>query len=210
MTHCACASIILPAPRGNANMAAKIVGFLLLILLCTCTAKKKPSVKIITESKPSDCTDEAEKGDTLVVHYTGALEDGQVFDTSKQEGREPFEVTLGKNQVIPGWEEGLLGMCPGEERKLIIPSKLAYGDRGVPNVIPPGATLIFHVELLQLKKKSLVSIPQGNGFYVTLGVVALLTLGGYELYKRYNKQSDESSTVTSKKSGKKGKRDKKK
>ena len=72
-----------------------------------------------------------------------------------------------------------------------------------------GATLIFHVELLELKKKSLVSIPQGNGFYLTLGVVALLILGGYEIYKRYNKQSDESSTVTSKKSGKKGKRDKK-
>jgi FKBP-type peptidyl-prolyl cis-trans isomerase len=78
-------------------------------------AKKKPKVKISIEAKPPDCREEdgAKSGDSLVVHYTGALENGQIFDTSKREGREPFEITLGEGRVIPGWEQGLIGVCSG-------------------------------------------------------------------------------------------------
>ena len=89
-------------------------------------------------------------GETLVVNYTGMLEDGTVFDSSIPRG-EPFSVTLGKGDVIPGWELGLLGMKVGEERKLIIPPDLAYGKNGIGGVIPPNATLIFDVQLLKIQ-----------------------------------------------------------
>ena len=92
----------------------------------------------------------AKNGDTLIVHYTGTLEDGTVFDSSVSR-KEPFPVTLGKGQVIPGWELGLLGMKTGEERRLVIPSELAYGRDGIGGVIPGNATLIFDVQLLEIK-----------------------------------------------------------
>lgn len=91
----------------------------------------------------------AKNGDTLLVHYTGTLEDGTVFDSSIPRGK-PFSVTLGKGQVIPGWELGLLGMKVGEERKLIIPPELAYGKDGIGGVIPGNATLVFDVQLLKI------------------------------------------------------------
>lgn len=93
----------------------------------------------------------AKNGDTLLVHYTGTLEDGTVFDSSIPRGS-PFSVTLGKGQVIPGWELGLLGMKVGEERKLVIPPELAYGKDGFTGVIPGNATLTFDVQLLEIKK----------------------------------------------------------
>lgn len=92
----------------------------------------------------------AKNGDTLLVHYTGTLENGTVFDSSIPRGK-PFPVTLGKGEVIPGWELGLLGMKVGEERKLVIPPELAYGKDGIPGVIPGNATLIFDVQLLEIK-----------------------------------------------------------
>ena len=92
----------------------------------------------------------AKNGDTLLVHYTGTLKDGTIFDSSVPMGQ-PFSVTLGKGEVIPGWELGLLGMKVGEERKLIIPPDLAYGKDGYPGVIPGNATLIFDVQLLEIK-----------------------------------------------------------
>ena len=79
------------------------------------------------------------------VHYTGKLTDGTVFDSSVQRG-EPIDFAL--NQVIPGWTEGVQLMTPGSKYEFFIPSDLAYGDRGAGNAIPPGATLIFEVELL--------------------------------------------------------------
>ena len=78
------------------------------------------------------------------INYSGWLENGTKFDSSIGKGR-PFEFTLGAGRVIKGWEEGLLGMTVGERRQLIIPAKLAYGDRAV-GEIPPGATLVFNVE----------------------------------------------------------------
>jgi FKBP-type peptidyl-prolyl cis-trans isomerase FkpA len=89
-------------------------------------------------------------GDTLVVHYTGTLLDGKKFDSS-HDRNQPFDVTLGQGRVIKGWEQGLQGMKPGEKRRLTIPPELGYGDRGAGGAIPPGATLIFEVELLEIR-----------------------------------------------------------
>ena len=85
-------------------------------------------------------------GQLAKVHYTGRLTTGSVFDSSKN--REPIEFVLGEGRVIPGWEEGILGMKAGEQRMLYIPSVLAYGDNGFPPVIPPKAELVFEVELV--------------------------------------------------------------
>jgi FKBP-type peptidyl-prolyl cis-trans isomerase FkpA len=89
-------------------------------------------------------------GATAIVHYTGWLLDGTKFDSSVDRGT-PFEFLLGRGQVIQGWDEGVGTMKVGGKRELIIPADLGYGDRGAGNVIPPGATLKFEVELLGLR-----------------------------------------------------------
>lgn len=92
---------------------------------------------------------EAKEGDKVWVHYTGRLaKNKQQFDSSV--GREPFDFTLGKGEVIKGWDQGVAGMKVGGKRKLTIPSKLGYGDTGSPPKIPPKATLVFDVELLSV------------------------------------------------------------
>ena len=94
---------------------------------------------------------EAQDFNKVVVNYTGTLEDGSVFDSSLNPGREPFTFTLGVGSVIKGWDLGVKGMKVGGKRKLTIPSDLGYGDKGAGNIIPPGATLIFEVELLEVE-----------------------------------------------------------
>lgn len=93
---------------------------------------------------------EAHVGETAFVHYTGWLENGTKFDSSVDRG-EPFSFRLGAGRVIKGWDEGVVGMRIGTKRKLIIPPHLGYGSRGAGRIIPPNATLIFEVELLDLR-----------------------------------------------------------
>jgi len=90
---------------------------------------------------------EAVRGATLSVHYVGTLDNGKKFDSSRDRGT-PFSFKLGAGAVIPGWDRGVVGMRVGGKRKLIIPSTLAYGDRGFPGLIPPRATLTFEIELM--------------------------------------------------------------
>ncbi len=90
-------------------------------------------------------------GDNCQVHYTGWLENGTKFDSSVDRGQ-PFEFPIGQGRVIKGWDEGVSTMKVGGKRKLTIPASLGYGDRGAGGVIPPGATLIFEVELLGIRK----------------------------------------------------------
>ena len=95
---------------------------------------------------------EAQSGDYVSVHYTGWLTDGKRFDSSLNR-QKPFDFNLGYGEVIAGWEEGVAGMKVGGIRQLHIPPQLAYGERGAAGVIPPNATLIFEVELVNVEKR---------------------------------------------------------
>jgi peptidylprolyl isomerase len=93
---------------------------------------------------------EATSGKRVTVHYVGTLTDGSKFDSSRDRG-EGFTFRLGAGEVIKGWDQGVAGMKIGGLRKLTIPHQLAYGERGYPPVIPPRATLVFEVELLEVR-----------------------------------------------------------
>ncbi|XP_052106788.1 peptidyl-prolyl cis-trans isomerase FKBP2-like [Mytilus californianus] len=130
-------------------------GLLVLLMVVEAWAgeeEKKKKLQIGVKKRVDNCKIKSRKGDTLHMHYTGKLEDGTEFDSSIPR-KEPFVFTLGAGQVIKGWDQGLLGMCVGEKRKLVIPSDMGYGDRGAPPKIPGGATLIFEVELLDIKRQ---------------------------------------------------------
>jgi len=116
-----------------------------------------------TETMPMQQTDlapgngaEIKSGQSALVHYTGWLYDaaapdnkGKQFDSSV--GREPFEFPLGAGAVIQGWDKGVVGMKVGGKRQLVIPPEMGYGNRGAGGVIPPGATLLFDVELVEIR-----------------------------------------------------------
>lgn len=109
------------------------------------SAKTMVNIEILKQGQGEG----AKNGDKVTAHYTGTLTNGEKFDSSIDRGQ-PLSFILGSGQVIKGWEEGILGMKVGEKRKLTIPSELGYGEKGVPGVIPPNATLIFEVELLKI------------------------------------------------------------
>ena len=102
-------------------------------------------IEVITEGEG----EVAQNGQKVHVHYTGTLENGTKFDSSRDRGR-PIAFTLGEGEVIRGWDLGIAGMKVGGRRKLTIPGHLAYGERGYPGVIPPNATLLFDVELTRI------------------------------------------------------------
>ena len=93
---------------------------------------------------------EATAGKVVLVHYTGWLPNGEKFDSSRDRN-DPFSFTLGAGQVIAGWDEAVAGMKVGGRRKLVIPPDLGYGTAGAPPDIPPGATLVFDVELVDVR-----------------------------------------------------------
>ena len=97
-------------------------------------------------------------GDTVILHYTGTLTNGVKFDSS-YDRNEPLAFELGAGRVIKGYDEGLAKLRVGDHAILVIPGKLAYGPRGVPNVIPPDSTLIFVVEVVDVKPQSLADAP---------------------------------------------------
>jgi len=125
---------------------------ILLVSIATLTLAEpevRPSgLKVEYVEVPESCDRKATNGQMLTMHYTGTLEDGTKFDSSVDRN-EPFKFQIGVGQVIRGWEEGVLGMCIGEKRKLIVPPELGYGDQGAGQVIPGGATLYFDIELLE-------------------------------------------------------------
>uniref|UniRef100_A0A1B6M2I8 peptidylprolyl isomerase n=1 Tax=Graphocephala atropunctata TaxID=36148 RepID=A0A1B6M2I8_9HEMI len=112
-------------------------------------AKKKLQIGI--KKRVDNCQVKSKKGDFLHMHYRGTLEDGTEFDSSLS--RDPLTFTLGSGQVIKGWDQGLMGMCAGEKRKLVIPPHLGYGSHGSPPKIPGEATLIFEVELIKIDRR---------------------------------------------------------
>jgi FKBP-type peptidyl-prolyl cis-trans isomerase FkpA len=112
------------------------------------TTTKTASGLTIEELEPG-AGDEAKAGHKVSVHYTGWLTSGTKFDSS-HDRKEAFSFSLGRGQVIRGWDEGVQGMKVGGKRKLTIPPELGYGARGAGGVIPPNATLVFEVQLLKV------------------------------------------------------------
>ena len=132
----------------------KILTLSLIFFVSSCSEKKDSITMdngLVIEDIIEGDGKEANDYNKVVVNYTGKLEDGSIFDSSLSPGKEPFTFTLGVGSVIKGWDMGVKGMKVGGKRKLKIPPELGYGERGAGNVIPPEATLIFEVELIEVE-----------------------------------------------------------
>lgn len=131
------------------NLLFALIGTL--ILPCSARTRTTASGLVIQNIRAVPCTRHTQIGDTIQVHYNGSLQStGVLFDSSYSRDA-PFTFTLGKGQVIKGWDEGLQDMCIGEARTLIVPPSLGYGDRGAGSRIPGGATLVFDTELMGIE-----------------------------------------------------------
>jgi len=133
-----------------------VLGLAWLCLVAVAAGKSVSKSGLQVEvTKAAQCKDsqKAESGDKVTVHYGGFLQDGKKFDSSFDRAQ-PFTFSLGVGQVIPGWDQGLLGVCSGEERHLVVPAALAYGDRGAGDVIPPGAILLFDIVIVDVEKEN--------------------------------------------------------
>ncbi|CAE7156889.1 unnamed protein product [Rhizoctonia solani] len=97
-------------------------------------------------------TDKPQKGDEVTIHYVGTLTSGKKFDSSRDRN-DPFRTVIGVGKVIKGWDEAIPQLCKGQKAKLTIPPEEGYGARGYPPVIPGNSTLVFEVELLDIKRK---------------------------------------------------------
>ncbi|XP_017782290.1 PREDICTED: peptidyl-prolyl cis-trans isomerase FKBP2 [Nicrophorus vespilloides] len=124
---------------------------LVLSLALIALAVDDRKLQIGVKKRLLNCETKTKKGDFLHVHYRAMYENEVEFDSSYT--TKPFTFTLGLGQVIKGWDQGLLGMCVGEIRKLVVPPHLAYGLKGVPPTIPPDETLIFFIELLNIEER---------------------------------------------------------
>lgn len=122
----------------------------LLLLCCAVQQFRCEELKIEVTKAVEKCDRKSKKGDLLSVHYTGKLTDGTEFDSSHTR-KEPFKFQVGVGQVVKGWDQGLLDMCVGEQRKLTVPPELGYGDQGAGDRIPPRSTLVFEVELVKME-----------------------------------------------------------
>ena len=129
-----------------------IITLAILLITVSCSKEKQTmSNGLVIEDIKIGEGQGVEKFNIVTVNYTGLLEDGTKFDSSLNPGRTPFRFTVGAGQVIQGWDQGIVGMKIGGKRTLIIPPNLGYGERGAGGVIPPGATLVFEIELLGRK-----------------------------------------------------------
>jgi FKBP-type peptidyl-prolyl cis-trans isomerase FkpA len=134
-------------PRGD--RAARTPGFSKELGIDTrALAKTESGLRYVDVKKGQG--EEAATGRTVAVQYTGWLANGKKFDSSRDRN-EPFSFTIGAQQVIAGWDEGVAGMRVGGRRKLVIPAELGYGPAGAPPDIPPNSTLVFDVELLDVR-----------------------------------------------------------
>jgi FKBP-type peptidyl-prolyl cis-trans isomerase FkpA len=157
----------MPVARETSSLRRAVIAALVVLatgLLAACSRPSLPPAAAEDRVATLAVTDtvagqgaSATPGSKVTVHYSGWLYDhtkadqkGTEFDSSRKHGA-PFEFTLGQGQVIPGWDQGVTGMKVGGQRRLVIPSYLAYGDSGAGGVIPPGATLVFDVELMDVK-----------------------------------------------------------
>jgi len=131
-------------------LALAVVGLFFIFNPFT-VAQQNPPSSLVVQDEVVGTGAAAEPGDVLTVNYTGKLDNGTVFDTSV--GKAPFQFTLGEAQVIPGWDQGLVGMKVGGKRILIVPPDLAYGPQG-DGPIPPNATLTFEIDLLGVATSS--------------------------------------------------------
>lgn len=135
-----CSRVPEPGPGPGAGASSEAAA--------SADTEPEPATQLIQEDLSEGSGTPVATGDTVRVHYTGTLMNGQKFDSSHDRD-EPFEFTIGQGMVIKGWDEGVVGMKPGGKRRLVIPPELAYGKIGSPPKIPGNATLQFEIELVQ-------------------------------------------------------------
>ncbi|KAL4238797.1 FK506-binding protein 2A [Mactra antiquata] len=144
-----CDTILLRVMKFAILISSLVLIAMVCVINCDDDAddKKPQKLQIGIKKRVEGCSKKSRKGDTLHMQYRGTLhETGEEFDSSYSRNQ-PFVFTLGTGQVIKGWDQGLLGMCEGEERKLVVPSDMAYGSRGAGSKIPANAALVFEVKL---------------------------------------------------------------
>ncbi|EGG15080.1 FKBP-type peptidylprolyl cis-trans isomerase [Cavenderia fasciculata] len=164
------------------------LSILLLALIACFSLAFAQEVKILNTNIPAgSCQDKSiANGDRVSVLYVGKLEDGTVFDASEKHDNKPFTFVVGEGKVIPGWENGVMGMCLNEKREFLVPYQLAYGEAGIQNVIPEKANLVFTVDVVEIEKLSEIPllyklIPTRETIGALIIVIGFVYIGKYVL-----------------------------